>query len=80
MASKTKKRPGQWIDDVEGAIGRFVHLETYDGIMREGRLSGLRTREVTVNGEARAFPVALELNGDPNDYIEFAFITRMKID
>lgn len=77
---KKKKRPGQWIDDVHGAIGRHVHLETSDGLIREGRLTGLGTREIEINGEPREIPNRIELNGDPNDYIDFGTVARMTID
>lgn len=80
MGKKTKKRPGQWIDDVHAAIGRHVHLETSDGLLREGRLTGLGNRVIEINGESRELPNRIELNGDPNDYIDFHLIARMTID
>lgn len=78
--NKKKKRAGQWIDDLEGAIGRHVHLETSDGCYREGRLTALGCREIQINGQARDVPTRVELNGDPNEYVEFATIARMTID
>ena len=77
---KKKKRAGQWIDDVVGAIGRNVHLETSDGVLREGRFTGLAMREIEINGEARDVPSRVELNGDPSDYVDFGLIARMTID
>jgi hypothetical protein len=77
---KKKKRAGQWIDDVLGAIGRNVQLETGDGSFREGRFTGLAMREITINGETREVPARVELNGDPSDYVDFGLITRMIID
>lgn len=77
---KKKKRAGQWIDDVVGAIGRNVHLETSDGVLREGRFTGLAMREIEINGEAREMPSRVELNGDPSDYVDFGLIARMTID
>jgi len=78
--AKKKTRAGQWIDDVVGAVGRHVHLETGDGSFREGRFSGLRMRAIEVNGETREVPSHIELNGDPNDYVEFGLVVRMTID
>lgn len=77
---KRKKRAGQWIDDVMGAIGRNVQLETTDGVFREGRFTGLAMREIEINGEPRDVPDRVELNGDPSDYIDFGLIARMTID
>lgn len=77
---KKKKRAGQWIDDIAAAIGRNIHLETSDGVLREGRFTGLGTREIEINGEARDVPDRFELNGDPSDWIEFGLIKRMTID
>lgn len=77
---KKKTRAGQWIDDVVGAIGRNVHLETHDGVFREGRFTGLAMREIEINGEPRDVPARVELNGDPMDYIDFGLIARMTID
>lgn len=77
---KKKTRPGQWIDDVVGAIGRHVHLETGDGGLREGRLTGIAWHEMEINGEAREYPKRFELNGDPTDFVDFDAVTRMTID
>ena len=77
---RRKKRASQWIDDVAGAIGRHVHLETSDGVLREGRFTGLGMREIEINGESRDMPDRVELNGDPGDYVEFNLIKRMTID
>lgn len=80
MTKKKRKKAGAWIDTMSGAIGKFVHLETGDGVHREGKLTGLRTREIKMNGEDVDLPVAVELNGDPNDYIDFRTITTFDID
>ncbi len=75
-----KKRPGLWIDQIAESIGRPVRLETTDGSNREGRLSGLRYREMIVNGKPLDVMIALELNGDPSDFIDFHIIRRLDID
>ncbi len=77
---RKKKRAGQWIDDVVGAVGHNIHLETTDGVLREGRFTGLAMREIEVNGEPREYPSRVELNGDPSDYVDFGLIARMTID
>lgn len=75
-----QRRPGKWIDEVLASVGKHVHLETSDGVLREGRFTGLGCREIQINGQAREYPSRIELNGDPSDYIDFSLISRMTID
>lgn len=75
-----KKKTGKWLDLVESSVGKFIHFETTDGVHREGKLSGLRTREIEINGKVMNYLTALELNGDPNDFVEFELIRRIVID
>lgn len=77
---KAKKKIGMVIGRVTESLGRFIHLETTDGVAREGKLTGLRTQEVILNGQTLDMPVALELNGDPNDFIMLLQIYRLDID
>lgn len=80
MSKKKKIRLGQWIDDINDAVGRFVHIETFDGALREGRLTGLRNRDMNINGVEKPFPTAIELNDDSSDYIELILIRKITID
>lgn len=81
VGKRTKKKsPGRWIDDIMDSVGCFVHLETRDGISREGELSGLKTLEIEMDGEVREFPVAIELNGDSYDEINLISLQRITID
>jgi hypothetical protein len=80
MTKKRKKKPGAWIDVVASSVGKFIHLETHDGVFREGKLTGLRMREIHLNGEEVEMPIAVELNGDPSDYIDFGAIFRFDVD
>lgn len=66
---KTMKVTGEWIDQIVAATGQYIRLETSDGIRREGRLSGLRTRELKWEGAKVLIPIEVELNGDPNDTV-----------
>lgn len=77
---KTKKTRGAWIGEVIGSVGRYIHIETTDGVFREGKLTGLRTRDVMFNGQEAQLPVAVELNGDPNDFIDLSVVHSMEID
>jgi hypothetical protein len=68
---------GKWIDELVATTGQYVRLETSDGVIREGRLSGLRTRELTWNGAKVLIPTEVELNGDPNDTIPMDRIAHL---
>ena len=75
-----KNRPGMWIDQLFEAVGKNIHLETMEGVFREGKLTGLRMRDIEMNCKAVDYPEAIELNGDPTDYIDFILIRRITID
>lgn len=75
-----RKRPGKWIDILAEGIGRYVHLETKEGIFREGKLTALRYRDIEMNGKTVDYPEAIELNGDSMDYISFDLVRRITID
>src|SRR5690606_40761877 len=49
-AMRTKRSKGRWIDELWDGVGRFVNLETTDGVVRYGRMTGLRTRVIGFNG------------------------------
>jgi hypothetical protein len=80
MASAKRKSRGQWIDDVWDGVGKYVRLETTHGVNRSGKLSGIRTRKVNVNGEDVDIPIELEVNGDPTDTIPIHLIVKLSID
>jgi hypothetical protein len=68
---------GAWVDEIYNSVGKFMTLETLDGINREGRLSGLRLRNIILNGEPVDVIIELEVNGDPTDCIPMDRIAKM---
>lgn len=76
----SKKAMGRWIDTVYNSVGKFAHIETRDGVHREGKLSGLRTRTIQLNGETVELIEELELNGDPTDCVQFDRIHNLNIE
>lgn len=76
----TTRDMGLALTKVLDAVGKAIHLETVDGSYREGRLSGLETRAVSLNGQLIDWPLALELNGDPGDLINFEHIKALQIE
>jgi hypothetical protein len=67
--AKQVKTMGSWIDSLDNHLGQYLQLETSDGIRREGRLSGLSTKTIRLNGVEEKMLTDLELNGDPQDRV-----------
>ncbi len=70
---------GKWVDDLVGLIGQYVKIETLDGCLREGRLSGLGWALFHVNGGEVRRPTDFELNGDPNDKITLERVKKISL-
>lgn len=79
MASAKKRPKGQWIDDLHSAVGDYIRIETFEGINRGGKLSGIRTRTIEFNGEKQDVPTELELNGDPTDTVNISSLVKISI-
>lgn len=77
MASM-KRSAARWIDRISASVGKSIHVETGDGVIRSGRLTGLRTKTVTFNGAPCELITELELNNDQTDTLNF--LTLAKID
>lgn len=81
MAAAKRKPAGQWIEKLVEAVGeKYVRLETSEGVNRSGKLSGVRTRSITFNGEPCDIPTELELNGDPTDTVPIHRLSKISID
>lgn len=75
----TTKRPNWMMDRVLESVGKYINLETSDGVRREGKLSGVSMSSMTFNGAQVDIPTELELNGDPSDIVELARIRILNI-
>jgi hypothetical protein len=75
MAQATMK--SKWMEDIFANVGQFVRLETIDGVNREGRMSGLRLRQLELNGKTVEIITELELNGDPTDCVEIYRVAKL---
>ncbi len=71
---------GKWIDDIFNSVGKFIHLETKDGVRREGKITGLRTRHITFNDRRVELVDEIELNGDPTDCVQMSVISILSIE
>jgi len=60
---------GSWIDDMVESVGKHISLETKDGVVREGRMTGLSSMTLVWNNENVEILTEVELNGDPYDRV-----------
>jgi hypothetical protein len=77
MAGMTVKGSGKWMEEIHNNVGEFMRLETIDGVVREGRMSGLRLRQLELNGKQVEIITELELNGDPTDCVELYRVAKI---
>ena len=74
------KSIGKWIDQLMSAVGKYVHLETKDGLSRSGKLTGYRTTDIVFNGEKGPIVTELALNNDPTDSLPISQLRSIEID
>jgi len=65
------------MDEINGSLGEFIRLETTDGLIREGKLSGLRTRQLLLDDAEVDIITEVELNGDPTDTVAINRIAKL---
>jgi hypothetical protein len=68
-----------WDIDLEALVGCNAHIETKDGIKREGRISNIKMSSLVIGDEEVERPEALELNGDSGDIIGFDRLVRVDL-
>lgn len=69
MATKGDDVSGAWIDELVGGLGQYFKVETLDGVVRDGRFTSIRSRELQLDGRTVALPTEVEINGDPMDTV-----------
>jgi hypothetical protein len=75
----TNKPMGFWIDVLVQSVGKYIKLETKDGIRREGRLSSLENEIIIFNDEEVELIKELQLNNDPFDSVPFERVKEFEI-
>jgi hypothetical protein len=75
----TNKPMGFWIDVLVQSVGKYIKLESNDGIRREGRLSSLENEIIIFNGEEVELIKELQLNNDPFDSVPFERVKEFEI-
>lgn len=70
----------EFSEHTRGALlGKFARVETLDGSVREGKITGVYDWPIEVNGETELISKGIELNGDRSDTIDFFAIRRMNL-
>jgi hypothetical protein len=64
------------IDLLEG-VGKSMRLETHDGVIRQGRCTGVNCRNLILNGVDVDLPIEVVLNGDISDAIALSRIAKI---
>lgn len=80
---KAERLPmGQWVDELYLAAkeGSYVHFTTREGLIRSGRITGIRTRTIKFNGKDQKIIEEFELNGDEMDSIPFRQLATIVIE
>jgi hypothetical protein len=70
---------GRWIDELLKSLKKNIYLETSEGVVREGKLTGFTIRELEFNNSTVEVITELELNQDPMDRIPFDRLTKVEI-
>jgi len=69
----------KWYDLLVDSTGEFMRLETSDGLVRQGKISGYRERTVIINGNEVPVPIEIEINNDPNDTVPLDRVAKIDI-
>lgn len=76
---ESKKINGWWISAMVAEVGNYISFETTDGLIREGKLSGLRSQSLEWNNEDVEILTEIEMNGDPYDTVPINRIKRIEL-
>jgi hypothetical protein len=60
-------------------IGTSIRIETWEGTYRHGRLSGLRSKDVTVDGAVYQKATDLVMNGDDSDPVPWDAVRSITV-
>lgn len=67
----------EWNINLQSMVGKQVRVDTYEGHVREGKLSKFEFRELELNGAKVGYPVEVQLNGE--DSIPFIQIRSLAL-
>jgi hypothetical protein len=72
-------KPSKWIELIDNSINKNFKLETTEGVVRQGKISGVSRKTFHLNGELVDFPFEIEINGDHNDRVPLDRLQSMTI-
>jgi len=70
---------GWWISALVSEVGNYISFETTDGLIREGKLTGLRSQSLIWNCENVEIITEIEMNGDPYDTVPINRIKKIEL-
>jgi hypothetical protein len=71
-------KASKFFDELEKSIHEFVELETLQGTVRKGKVTGFTYRRIFFNGQKIDVVNEIELNGDPTDRISLIEIKTLE--
>jgi len=75
-----KKISGNWIDALTTQVDKFITLETTDGVVRQGRMTGFGTQRIILDGSVIEVLVGIQLNGDLSDEVPINRLAKITIE
>lgn len=70
-------KSGKFFDILVKSINENIELETFDGLFRRGKMTGLTYRILEFNDEKVEIPIEVEFNGDPTDRIPLSVVKKL---
>jgi len=68
-----------WLNDIANGVGKYVNVETSDGVLRGGKLTAIHMKEIKYNGRKQNVITDIELNGDPSDTIPLMTLISIEL-
>lgn len=70
---------GKFYDLLVKSVNENIELETYDGLIRRGKMTGLTSRILDFNDDEVELPIEIEFNGDSSDRIPLAVVKKLEL-
>lgn len=66
-----------WNIDLKDLLQGRKRIETLDGSVRQGKITGVQTREIRLLDRVIKTPTAIELDGDTMDTVDWNIIKQI---
>lgn len=78
--TKTSIKSGvNLVSQLANCVGRNVWFETIDGIIREGKITDLKTKELIFNNNKASLVTDLIINNDSSDVVHINHLAKIEI-